>query len=1221
MATTLEPRYSVSMRRFKPVLNFEHQRELMALVGRFRGMDPDAQLEELGRAIGVASERRRVLAAEGIPSSAQLPTVAYGTALRLLRDLLTQGWVAGIDEEGIFLLPPEAALTTGDPAAAKQVLRRSFSFARKAQLADPATARFILDMERRGISSLFESGTDLAERLERSQESNDVGSAIRPVLEEVTAEATDRVSGLRLQDMWRYARHLWSIPYQSTPGRNMHYLVRDDATPNRVIIGIAALGNAVLGLSQRDEALGWSIKALRNRLRHAQPWERLEIAERVVGAVRAAISDIYSADLVESLDESSFNEDLVEHLSAIEQAASGRRSHALEVAGDNRNPEYHFIRHAHSAIEDGRLEDVDWIALAKTDLYTRKRAGSLSHLIRSLLVFRRLSITENSDALLEALDLEEGRRAVDVALRQIKVRAIAENVMEIITCGAVAPYGEVLGGKLVAMLLASPQVAIDFRERYLGRVSLIASAMKAAPVYRDPNLVLLTTSSLYSVGSSQYNRIKIPAGVGKGAPAVAYEFLGRTDSFGTVHIGPDTADGLRAVATLASQRRQVNHLFGEGISPKLRTLRAGLDALGLESDVFLRHHSPRLLYGVKLCRNTDDLLLGKTEPPQYILASDDGPAPDEQIAAVWKERWLRPRLSRAETVGRLRARGSSPLAISRELPERTAADDYLSPSSDQGPIRPQLRGSSDALTFVEKLYRSANSYADRLTAEELEWINVDLGLDDYLIDRAEAGKQIIVTGNPGDGKTHLIERLRQRLEDEYDAVVLTDANAISDAEILKKWKLCATKKRPFVLAINEWPLFVLRRLAREQRFAPVEEAVRQVQQAVRYFGSAPQPPNHDVVVVDLSLRNLLAPEVLRSAIKQLTHQRFYAGLREDDPALVNRDALSSERVQERLIAVLGHVAWRSGHVTMRQLMGFFAYLITGGQSAIERLSSQGSGQFHYANLAFVGGEGALFDALRNTFDPAVVTHPVHDLNLWRGTTDSAGWLDVLTPAIVPTQFPEEDRASAYAALKRKFFFEHASGGQLLQLIPTDEKRFEALLNRGGAGDQKIVRDLLLGINRFYDPNYADEERDELVLWQSHRFDVRPPDTFVALHRIGSRQFRIEPPKVAEWVQAWLPSTQTRRRTFALVASDERTSTAAGQLIVDRELFLTLTDAEHGLGRASWSGSATRKITRFVDRLHQLVDLRATVDDVRVRDTSTGLERKYEIQREPAKYRV
>ena len=59
------------------------------------------------------------------------------------------------------------------------------------------------------------------------------------------------MTGIRLQDIWRYSRLQWSIPYQPTPGRNLHYLIRDEAGSNRPIIGVAALGNAILGLNQR----------------------------------------------------------------------------------------------------------------------------------------------------------------------------------------------------------------------------------------------------------------------------------------------------------------------------------------------------------------------------------------------------------------------------------------------------------------------------------------------------------------------------------------------------------------------------------------------------------------------------------------------------------------------------------------------------------------------------------------------------------------------------------------------------------------------------------------------------------------------------------------------------------------------------------------------------------------------------------------------------------
>ena len=115
----------------------------------------------------------------------------------------------------------------------------------------------------------------------------------------------------------------------------------------------------------------------------------------------------------------------------------------------------------------------------------------------------------------------------------------------------------------------------------------------------------------------------------------------------------------------------------------------------------------------------------------------------------------------------------------------------------------------------------------------MESIHVDLGVDDYLVAQAEAGRQIVVTGNPGDGKTHLIERLRPKLE-ALGARVITDANACTDAEILEQWAASRDDGKPFVLAINEWPLYVLQRLASRSGFTPVAEALRQVTSA-RFF--------------------------------------------------------------------------------------------------------------------------------------------------------------------------------------------------------------------------------------------------------------------------------------------------------------------------------------------------------------------------------------------------
>src|SRR5262249_4948747 len=161
--------------------------------------------------------------------------------------------------------------------------------------------------------------------------------------------------------------------------------------------------------------------------------------------------------------------------------------------------------------------------------------------------------------------------------------------------------------------------------------------------------------------------------------------------------------------------------------------------------------------------------------------------------------------------------------------------------------------------------------------------------------------------------------------------------------------------------------------------------------------------------VDLSLRNVLAPTTVRAATERLTHGRFYEGLHAADPAAVNRAALVQPRVRERLVQLLDGVSRHEGHTTMRQLMGFVAFLITGGQAATVRIASQGSDRFHYASLAFEGGTGGLFKRLRATYDPSMVTHPTHDMALWRGATDPAAWLDGQVAGVGPQQIREPER--------------------------------------------------------------------------------------------------------------------------------------------------------------------------------------------------------------------
>ena len=702
--------------------------------------------------------------------------------------------------------------------------------------------------------------------------------------------------------------------------------------------------------------------------------------------------------------------------------------------------------------------------------------------------------------------------------------------------------------------------------------------------------------------------------------ALSYERIGVTQSFGTVHFAPDTVLALNESARLAdSNRRRVNNLFGEGTSPKMRLVRAGLEALGLASDVFLRHHSPRLLYGANLCSNLSDLLIRLSETPEYVLPP--GPSSTALLIEHWRERWLTRRLQRDEICARVAGHRVDNFLLGHEpaLQSGDSAGRRADVRERDGFSGHAVSAAPDAGTFVERLYRSTNIYADRLSQDELDSIHVDLGVDSYLVEQAGDNKQVIVTGNPGDGKTHLIERLRPQLES-LGAEVITDANAVSDDDTLDTWARCRADRRPFVLAINEWPLYVLQRTARKRDFSPVGEALRQVRSA-RFFVDAhkPAPPADGVITIDLALRSLLAPAVVRQVISRLTDDRFFAGLDESDPMLANRAALKHPQVVERLTQLLHNVGLRLGHVTMRQLVAFIAFLLSGGQPAAERIKSgQDTTGLGYFNLAFEDGIGLLFETVRQVSDPATLTHPTWDERLWRGETEPAEWLFEV-PASALTL--PSDREQGFRAAKRRFLFEHSAGGKLFDLVPRDEIEFEKLLGQGDAGAAGLVRRLVLALNRFYEPDLPDRQRDRLLLWQSHRYDVRAPAAFVSLRELPHQQLRIEVQRYADWVEKWLPPEQQARRSFALVADVGGKDVAL--LDVDRELFLTLLEGQRGLGRSSWSRTATRRIARFIDQIDRATEPATTggVEDVRIRNVATDLDETISVQRQPSRFQV
>jgi len=191
--------------------------------------------------------------------------------------------------------------------------------------------------------------------------------------------------------------------------------------------------------------------------------------------------------------------------------------------------------------------------------------------------------------------------------------------------------------------------------------------MAGRPIYRPAELKVLTTTSLYGSGSSQYNRLALRKSVFNELNAdIVWREVAKTAGFGTVHLSPATVRTLREFTETMRRARHVNHRFGEGASPRLRQIRQALDDLGIASCDILNHATPRILYGCEIHEGAREELLGIRPLTESQAASA------ELIADLWRRRWLANRIQSDAVLAEVA--GHSVTAF-RAMFERLSGDD------------------------------------------------------------------------------------------------------------------------------------------------------------------------------------------------------------------------------------------------------------------------------------------------------------------------------------------------------------------------------------------------------------------------------------------------------------------------------------------------------------------------------------------------------------------
>jgi len=189
--------------------------------------------------------------------------------------------------------------------------------------------------------------------------------------------------------------------------------------------------------------------------------------------------------------------------------------------------------------------------------------------------------------------------------------------------GALPPYNNLLGGKMVALAMTSNEVREAYKQKYRGCVSIIRGRVL------DPDLLFITTTSAFG-RSSLYNRLKYNG-------ELVAQCLGYTQGSGTFHIPDSLYEEI--IAFLAVKGVNVSRGFGHGPSKKLKLISLGVSLLGLPS--FEYHGIKREFYLFPLVRNLAGVI-GRNENPDWH------DRPFGRVAEYWKRTWALPRAIRMQ---------------------------------------------------------------------------------------------------------------------------------------------------------------------------------------------------------------------------------------------------------------------------------------------------------------------------------------------------------------------------------------------------------------------------------------------------------------------------------------------------------------------------------------------------------------------------------------------
>lgn len=377
--------------------------------------------------------------------------------------------------------------------------------------------------------------------------------------------------------------------------------------------------------------------------------------------------------------------------------------------------------------------------------------------------------------------------------------------------------------------------------------------------------------------------------------------------------------------------------------------------------------------------------------------------------------------------------------------------------------------------------------AETVTAELRSAISVDTGLEAPLRTALVTGRDVVVAGSAGGGKTHLLQTLNsaeglpraiswpdepEPARDRFVRVV-SDATALAAGERNRIFAPRPSNCLAVAVGINEGPLLNLMRAMPSSPFAEAVQLLHRGQ-----VGAVLPTDLKAPVVIDVGgydpvqsgvVTRLMALPILKTLVQESPCSC-------EDPRVCPRrlawQLLDSERLRRRLNDVLRVANMAGQAVLFRELWDFVSDLALGGTCANAPGQPPTSPWFYRVFY----GTSRLSSRLQAVADPGLVVFPRLEAHIWHKDWHSArdDLLDQL--AIIPLAAEGSFGPEEYRWIKSQLFFV-VRAESVLELL-----REQVDLVLTGALEGGRASEIIGAINRYMSYGTRPPSQQVLELW-------------------------------------------------------------------------------------------------------------------------------------------